>query len=163
MFQCIILLRHGESADKQAGQTDFDRVLTGRGRHSILQLGQHLIAEKIFPDIILSSSAVRTQETTQTLTGIPEAPKSRIIFEPALYLGLDDDYIEVIHKVERPSGILMIVGHNPTISALVGWITNHYSKALLPGQAAHILLDTSFERPNEISGKLVQLIGPFLK
>jgi phosphohistidine phosphatase len=164
MPSSIILLRHGESADKQTGQSDFDRTLTDRGRHAIEELGLFLIRQKIFPDVILSSNAVRTTQTSQVLLESLERPKTPIIYDPVLYYGHDLDYKSSISKVEMKTKVLVVVGHNPTISSLIGDMTGNYSRALLPGQAAFI--DLNKRGPlsiEDISGKLLRLIGPFLK
>ena len=162
MFRKIILLRHGESADRQKGQTDFERMLTERGRHSITQLGLFFSREKIFPDIILSSNAVRTTQTTQTLVDALQDLKPTIIYDPALYHGGDRDYEKSILKIKEPMELLVVVGHNPTISSFVGAITGNYSRAFQPGQSALIELDGNSESILSLSGTLTKYIGPFL-
>ena len=160
MMTHLILLRHGESADRQMGQTDFDRTLTTRGRHSITQLGLYLKSEKIFSDFILSSDAIRAKQTTQTLADALSIPEPSITYDSSLYLGLDLDYRASILKMKGPIKLLIVVGHNPSISSLATIINGHYSKAFQPGQAAFIELMTA-QKIGTVKGNLLRFIGPF--
>ena len=156
----ILLVRHGETTDKQHGQSDFDRVLTPQGRHSVELLSAFLMKEKIFPKIILSSSAIRTMQTVKSILGVMDDQPVPVRYERELYQGSDDVYLELLSKVLPSFDIVMVVGHNPSISSLIGVMTGQYSIALYPGQAALIVVNSL----NEItSGKLVKLMGPFLK
>jgi len=163
MLHSIVLIRHGESADKQANQTDFDRILTVRGAESIHRLGMRLKEEKIFPDGIISSDAVRTVQTTRALSSILETPEPSIHFQHSLYNSPDEKYLDCISGIEKEFGLLMLVGHNPSISSVIGRITGEYSTALHPGQAAFIQLFRSDVELKPLAGKLIRLIGPFLK
>lgn len=162
MFPTIILLRHGESADKQTGQTDFDRILTVRGSQSITQLGVYLNSEKIFPEIILASPATRTTQTVQEMFRVLNNPKPTIIYDPILYHGYDDDYRNSISRILNSIKVLMVVGHNPSISSLVGSLTGNYSKALRPGEAAFIQLNDSKLKLKSESGSLEKFVGPLI-
>lgn len=162
MLRKLILLRHGESADKQIGQSDFDRTLTERGHHSITQLGLFLMSEEIIPDFILSSGAIRTKQTTQAMLEVLSVSSSAIIFDMELYLGFDLHYRDSILKICDHVNSLLVVGHNPSISSLTGIITGQHSKALLPGQAAYIELDLNDEKIKRLKGRLVKFIGPFV-
>lgn len=164
MLSTIILLRHGESADKQPGQLDFDRSLTKLGRRSISQAGLYLKEEKLIPDFIISSNAKRTIETTQAISSVLEIPFDIIIYDPLLYQGSDKDYHTRLSLIDASFKLVLMVGHNPSISSLIGRLTGSYSTALHAGQAALIQFTTHANRNFEGSvGRLTKLIGPFLK
>jgi phosphohistidine phosphatase len=152
----ILLVRHGESADKQPGQSDFDRVITSRGRNAVEQLGSFLQQEKLIPKIIISSSAIRTKQTVESIIKTIEAPHPIIQYEQGLYQGSEHDYLDFISKIDSSTDVAMLVGHNPSISSLIGLLTGQHAVALHPGQVALIQVDTSV-------AKLLKLIGPFLK
>ena len=77
------VLRHAKAvADPPAGGADYDRPLTGRGRHDAVDLGTRLAAgDGVFgldgvalPQVILSSSAARTYQTAELVLenmGVP--------------------------------------------------------------------------------------------
>jgi phosphohistidine phosphatase len=152
VVRIIVLLRHGESADKQVGQMDFDRVLTERGKNSIHQLGRHLRQENIFPDVMFSSTAVRSQQTARILAS--EMAKGDIECINSLYNGDDSEYFNV---VLHSAGTIVIVGHNPAISFVAGKLCNNYAISFAPGQAAIIEIGANPSEP--MSGKLLGLVG----
>ena len=154
----LILVRHGESADKQPGQSDFDRVLTLKGKISIELLGKFFKRDKLKLNSVISSPAMRARETSIILSHAIEFLSEKIQFEASLYDGTDQDYLDVISN-SMPS--LMIVGHNPAISNLIGNATGDYSTALLPGQSAVLEIDDGVD-PKRIK-QSIQLIGPFHK
>jgi phosphohistidine phosphatase len=152
----IFFVRHGESADKQHGQTDFDRVLTHKGKISIELLGKFFKEGKIKVNSILSSPSARTSETALILSKAIRFSIHDVEFESSLYNGTDQNYLNVTHN---SSPGLIVVGHNPAISYVVGKLTGDYSISLHPGQCA-VIEFSSVEESNSM-GKLVQLIGPF--
>jgi phosphohistidine phosphatase len=154
----IILVRHGESADKQAGQTDFDRVLTERGKISIHRLSEYFKQENVFPDVIISSTAQRTKQTAFLIADGINFPPASIQFDGLLYNGTDTDYLSAL---KNSNDVTMIIGHNPTISFIIGKITENYSVALSAGQS--VLLEIEGKSEVIFKGRLIKLIGPFLK
>jgi phosphohistidine phosphatase len=131
----LILLRHGESADKQHGQTDFERILTPRGIDSIKRLATHFANEKLIPDYAIVSPAARTMQTTQILLDALDL-KLELHFEDDIYNGDELTYQNLINSVSNDSKCLLLVGHNPTISSLAGRLTGKTFISLLPGEAA---------------------------
>lgn len=156
MIQKIILVRHGESADKQVGQTDFERVLTDRGKISIQQLGRFLKQENIFPDSIFASTAVRTQQTAEILAA--EIGKKEIENVASLYNGTDSEYLNILSQT---AGTVLIVGHNPAISFVAGKLCTDYSICFAPGQAA--IIEISTDHSKNLFGRLLKLVGPLNK
>lgn len=155
-MRSIILLRHAESADKQHGQTDFDRILTNRGVDSIKQLAAQLSNEKIIPDYVLASPAVRTKQTALLLlSGMVLKMEPR--FERDIYNGDDLVYQNLISATGNEWKCLLLVGHNPSISALVGRLTEKSFAGLYPGQAAVL----TFEKEITQSA-LLKTLGPFM-
>lgn len=152
----LILLRHGESADKQHGQSDFERVLTTRGMASISRLAKHLLTEKIIPDYALVSPAQRTKQTAALLLDAL-ALKLDWHQESDLYYGGDLAYQNLIASVVREWSCILLVGHNPSISALVGRLTKKTHIGLHPGEAAILSIDNGLER-----AALLKTLGPFL-
>ena len=156
MLRKVILVRHGESADKQAGQSDFDRALTVRGRSSVQRLGKYLGQENIFIDLLFSSPAVRAKQTTTIVA--EEIGLTKIKYVVPLFNGTDSDYLDIVHQCV---GTIMIVGHNPAISFVAGKLCNNYSISLMPGQA--VIIEISEDDSKKSSGSLLKLVGPLHK
>ena len=156
MMRYLILLRHGESADKQHGQADFERVLTTRGIDSIIRLAAHLSNEKIIPDYALVSPATRTKQTAQILLDALDL-KLNQNFETDIFNGDDLVYKSLVESVSVDWNYFLLVGHNPSISALVGRLTQKSFVGLHPGQAAILTFDNKIEQST-----LLKTIGPFM-
>ena len=124
MKQILILVRHGESADKQQAQADFDRILTARGENSVRLLGAQLLQEKIIPKYIFSSAAKRAIQTTEAIAKVLQIPLDQIVFDDTFYTGTERDYTNRVHFSDDT---IMLVGHNPTISSVIGELTGKYS------------------------------------
>lgn len=79
----LMLLRHAESA-RPAGVDDHERRLADRGRAESPWVGRYLAAEALLPDLVLVSTARRTQETWELVR--PTLGKAvRHRDEPQLY------------------------------------------------------------------------------
>ena len=63
----LILMRHAKSDWSQGGLSDFERPLNKRGVKDSSALGKWMADHLELPDVILCSSARRTQQTMQLL------------------------------------------------------------------------------------------------
>ena len=156
MRRKIFLVRHGESADRQHSQTDFDRVLTEQGRKSIQQLGKFFKQQGFVVDSFISSSAQRTKETAGLIAKEIGYSSDLMVYEASLYNGSEADYWNMIHQSR---GTLILVGHNPSISSIIGKIAGDYSISLLPGQCASLEFDNA--EKSSPGAQLIPLYGPF--
>ena len=120
----LFFYRHAK-AEKVNGKSDFSRNLNKKGQRQAKEVGRLLQKYNHFPDIIISSSANRTIETTNVTTQGWNASSSSATINyklDSLYGGDESMYFEEIYNaVEKNKGIssVMLVGHNPTISACV--------------------------------------------
>lgn len=135
MIRTIILLRHGESAEIEPGQRDFDRVLTAKGEASIRQLAAKLVALKIFPDRVLCSPALRTKQTASILLAEMKLTLATS-FEYSIYNGGVVDYFDFLEQSAQVAHCVLMVGHNPTISGLMNHLGIKHFLGFAPGQAA---------------------------
>ncbi len=85
-------------------------------------MGQLLVDEDLVPDRILTSSAVRAVATTELAAGEFEQHVD-IEVTRELYLASPHTYVDVIEEMGHDAECLMVVGHNPGISALVTVLT----------------------------------------
>ncbi len=106
-MKTLYLLRHAQS-DMGFNQKDFDRPLTEHGYAQAKEIA------KYFSDIdmALSSSAVRTRETLETIIEVGTTP-NKIKFTHDLYNAEAQTIFEEIGRINAQS--LLIVAHNPGI------------------------------------------------
>lgn len=110
----LILMRHAEAS---SASSDRDRPLTRYGRSQAKKMASRFLSRSVTPDLILVSSAHRTQETGAIIleTLSLSAP---VRVEPALYTGMEDDYLAAVSRTEDSYRTVLLIGHNPSISGL---------------------------------------------
>lgn len=117
---CLLyLLRHGEAA---GGGNDHDRMLTAAGRRAAGTVGRWLTATGESPDRVLSSGAQRARRTAELAmdAGGWDAP---LVVTDALYLTGPGEVLGVVARQGADADGLLVVGHEPTWSGLVGGLT----------------------------------------
>jgi len=135
------LLRHAKAAtDPPPGGSDFDRVLTPRGRRDAAALGRLLahgaaglgpaLRGVPLPAVALVSAAVRTAATAElVLAELNPPPEVRLDHE--LYGADPEEVLASVRALPDDVAAVMVVGHNPTALALAqGLIAEGEQKAL---------------------------------
>ncbi len=113
----LSLLRHAKSRWSDAGLEDIDRPLNKRGEKDAPRMGAYLARQRLVPDLILCSPAVRTRQTLDlVLPRLKASPE--IVYEDALYPGSPAAMLKCLRKVAPGVRQAMIVGHNPGLQAL---------------------------------------------
>jgi phosphohistidine phosphatase len=110
----LFVLRHAKSSWDDPGLDDHERPLAPRGRHASEAIRAHLSATGVEPELVLCSSSRRTRET---LDGIGVGGEHLI--EPDLYGASCQEVLDRLHRVPDEIESVMLVGHNPTLQALV--------------------------------------------
>ena len=114
----LMLLRHAKSDWKADYGYDHERPLNKRGRRAARAVGEFVTAHGLAPDLVLTSSAVRTRTTTE-LAASAGNWNTEIVTVADLY---GADLTTVLDLVKGVSGVnrLMVVGHEPTMSGFLG-------------------------------------------
>jgi phosphohistidine phosphatase len=117
MMKRLYLLRHTKSSWKEDDLSDHERPLAPRGRRAAPPIGVYLRDHQILPDLVLASSARRTQETWELVSlMLPKPPK--VLYEDKLYLATADELLVRLRKVDDEAASLLVVGHNPGLQEL---------------------------------------------
>ncbi|MEO0635935.1 MAG: histidine phosphatase family protein [Pseudomonadota bacterium] len=113
----LMLLRHTKSSWSEPGMSDHDRTLNDRGRSNAVAMANYIRDVCPLPQMIICSSAVRTQETlAPILTALgDDAPEPFVT--RAIYEAPGAAYINQIASGPDGSNVL-VVGHNPTTESL---------------------------------------------
>lgn len=115
----LLLLRHGKSAWDSAAATDFERPLAGRGRRDAPRMGRWLKHHGLVPDRILSSPALRAQETAVLVAEVLALPDTRVAFDRRLYEADGATLGAVLAPWPHATRRLLLVGHNPGLDELL--------------------------------------------
>jgi len=122
-MKTLLILRHAKSSWEDAGVKDHDRALNPRGVHSAPRMGRLMVAEDLVPEMIISSSATRAYSTAELVAGVlPADPEIETTRE--LYLASPHTYLDVIADLAGDADPVLVVGHNPAVTALVTLLTD---------------------------------------
>jgi phosphohistidine phosphatase len=128
----LYLVRHGIAEDRSASGRDEDRALTRDGTEKMQRATVGLASLDVKPDAIWSSPLRRAVQTAE-LVRDAIAPGLELLTEPRLRPEADVD--AMLQGLQAASGVqaLMLVGHEPTISALASaLLTGSTSGARMP-------------------------------
>jgi len=116
--QLLTLVRHGKSSWQTAGQSDHDRPLNERGSGDAPVMARRLVDRGCIPDLILCSSAVRTQQTAALLMSGLGLDKESIQFHDELYLASPATILSAVQSLGIDYAHTMIIAHNPGLEDL---------------------------------------------
>jgi phosphohistidine phosphatase len=109
-------MRHANAQWKDPQIADYDRPLNRRGNSEAEAMSRRLVELKLIPTILLSSSALRAQQTADIVAReLGLAARSRRSDE-SLYLASAADILRVVQTTGPRIPHLLIVGHNPGIT-----------------------------------------------
>lgn len=118
-MKTLYLVRHAKSSWDNANQSDHDRPLNQRGERDAPRMGKRLRKRGDQPEVIISSSAVRALTTASILATALDYPTSDISIEERLYGAEPEDVLSIIGNLDDGIHCAMLVGHNPTFTALI--------------------------------------------
>ena len=112
----MYVLRHTKSSWDDESLPDYDRPLATRGVRDGKRLAKHISQADIRPDVVLCSSARRSQQTLAFVAGSLGAPAVRMLDE--LYGADVADVFALVHALEDEFASVLIIGHNPCLAEL---------------------------------------------
>ena len=119
----LYIVRHGIAvAYGTPGLNDADRPLTPKGQRRMREIGRGLRGLGVAPDRIVSSPLPRAWQTAETVAaelGIADRLEASEMLHVDRSAGSIRDWL-----LSRSEESLMIVGHNPAFSVLVGLLVN---------------------------------------
>jgi phosphohistidine phosphatase len=114
-MKSLILVRHAKTIQYGYDQ-DFDRTLTDRGEENAERISSEMVKIGLIPDLIISSPAVRTTQTTKIYAGNFGYPTGNVRYEKKLYSGMQTtSFLKMLHELDDRHTTVMVVGHNPTV------------------------------------------------
>lgn len=126
MTRRLLLLRHAEAVrppgDDFSEQADLARALTTEGHLAASRCGAWLREHALSPDFILCSPARRTRETLAALGPFQSPPLLPTQFCPDIYEAPPAALLERIRQAPAEARTVLLVGHNPGISALARYL-----------------------------------------
>ena len=156
---CLLVLRHGKSDWDADFATDADRPLATRGRRAAATIGRHLAATGPVPDLALTSPARRARDTlTLTADAMGWGGPTRIV--DALYGRGPAAVLDELRTLGPGEETVMIVGHEPTWSSLIGLLSGVHVRFPTAALALLDLADGGWVDMAADSAELVWLVTP---
>lgn len=117
-MKTLLILRHAKSSWDDPGLADHDRPLARRGWKDAPRIGELLLEERLVPELILASTAVRALQTA-TLVAQASRYDCEMRTLPELYLAEAAVYLALARKLDDRLARVLFVGHNPGVEELV--------------------------------------------
>lgn len=151
----VFILRHGKAEDSGHGG-DASRKLTKKGHDEIVAIADWMAAQGLQFDLIAASPLVRAQETAAIVADVLGAEK--IETWKILVPGGNPD--TVCHEINRlaGAGAVLLVGHEPLLSSLIGRIIAGDAGAGIVMTRGALAKIRNFSFTNRPSGDLHWLI-----
>ena len=113
----LYLLRHAKSSWEDPALHDRDRPLAPRGRRATARIARWARQRDVRPQLVVSSSAVRAQETLQGV--LPGLGEPEVWSEDTLYAASAETLFERVRALPDVAEDAMLVGHNPGLGDLL--------------------------------------------
>ena len=155
-MKTLIIVRHGAFSHKKLGVLDEDHPLNRQGRHEVADAADRFAALQLTPDLVLSSSACRAHETAEIFQKKLKLPKERLQIEEEIYEAEKRDVLRIIHRQDDSNEVIMLVGHNPGMTALLHHLVASDVPKMLSSSFAVVELDVNNWR--QISFKNSRLV-----
>jgi phosphohistidine phosphatase len=112
----LTLVRHA-NAEQESDVRDFERPLSKKGQGEANEIARRFQERGLIPDLIFASAAVRTRETAEIFAKVLGVAPRLLQVDDSLYLAEGDAIVAAIRAVGPRVSHLMLIGHNPGISA----------------------------------------------
>jgi phosphohistidine phosphatase len=165
-MRVLVLARHAKAEAHAGALGDHARALAPRGRTDAKDLGTTLAAAGLEPDVAYVSDAIRTSQTWELASGDWEVPVVHRRRE--LYNTTVATLVALLTGTEPGATNVMVVGHEPTMSAAASFLagTGSSREALqriahgLPtGMAAILEFDGEWSELGSESARLRAVLG----
>ncbi|RPH62599.1 MAG: phosphohistidine phosphatase SixA, partial [Chloroflexi bacterium] len=118
----LYLMRHAIATEPDEDTDDSQRPLTEKGRKKLGKIARNLDKLDLTFDLILTSPYLRAHQTAEVVADELNIKKKLVVESENLTpLGFADKLVEEINARE-PAENLLIVGHEPFLSHLIGML-----------------------------------------
>ncbi|MFC2100633.1 histidine phosphatase family protein [Bacteroidota bacterium] len=140
-MKTIFLVRHAKSSWQNPDLNDDERPLLKKGENRTKLISKYLKENKIVPELLISSHAVRAYETAKIIAKSINYPENKIRIDKRLYEKGIKGYYNVIDDLQDEVSSIMLFGHNPTITSFA----NHFVENIFDYIPTSGIVSFSFE------------------
>ncbi len=155
MVERIYFLRHGVAVEPEEWNNPNDEIrpLTPNGIEAMKRQAKYLRETKLKVDAIVASPLVRAHETAKIVAKVFDL---EVVESDLLKPGFNLTALGKLVKECAPAQRLMIVGHEPDFSSVIGQLIGGGNVEMRKGGLARI--DITSQRP--LRGQLIALLTP---
>ena len=113
----LYIVRHAQKENELLEQDDYDRELSPEGIQEAQNMANNFALKNLPIDLIVASPAVRTRHTAEIFASELGYNKT-IMLNEVLYMAFVNELIETITYTYDTIDCMLIVGHNPSLTAL---------------------------------------------
>ena len=113
----VFIARHTTKEREVVNEYDYDTELTAQGIEKAVKMAKYLASKDPKIDLIVASPAVRTRQTAEIFAKELDYTKT-IMLNEVLYMAFVNELIETITYTYDTVDTMLIVGHNPSLTAL---------------------------------------------
>ena len=156
----LYILRHGKAEKKTLDDgSDEDRQLTNTGREEVKKIARCLRTSGIRFDLIGTSQLVRAAETAEIIAKELRNQRQPEVWE-SLQPGGDLDRLKQDIRTSGSGGPVLIVGHEPMLSTLIGEIIADEGNARVFLRKGGLAIIGEIGQDEPLKGRLLRLIDP---
>lgn len=151
----LYFLRHGRADRSAWSGSDFDRPLTPEGRERMIRESQRLNKIGLQVDHVLTSPLVRARQTAEVFAEVT-GQVERIVVDERLAHDFSMSALKAIVGDHNTAEKLLMVGHEPSFSAVIGELIGGAPVVCKKGCLARVDIPSS----SVLKGELVWLLQP---
>ena len=159
-MKTLYLIRHAKSSWKNPDLSDKERPLNKRGKNDAPFMGKLLKEKKIIPELIISSDAVRAKKTSYAIAKELNYEKENIVLTDEIYEASSLELLNQIKQFSQDFNSIMLFGHNPSLTSMHNYLTNHYIDNIPTCGIVGIEFQNQWANITEGSGKFLFFIYP---
>lgn len=118
-MKILLIIRHAKSGWDDTSLSDFERILTERGKSDAAMMAKRIKKNLKEIDLFFSSPAKRAKKTARIFIKEYEKSEKYLFLIPSLYEASVRDYYDMLENVEDKNNTIAIFAHNPTITEFV--------------------------------------------
>lgn len=148
-MKILYLVRHAKSSWEDPSLDDIDRPLKKSGVNDAYIMGAFLKERNIFPELLMSSPAVRALSTAVIFTNQLKIPTEKLRIYREVYESSPGHILHIIRQISPAIKSIMVFGHDPSLTNLFMLITGKSLEKIPTSAVASISM--SIERWDEIA------------
>lgn len=157
----IVFMRHAKAQKESPDGSDFSRELEVRGTKDAILMTQSLAQTRFIPQQIVASPAMRTKKTMEIVAQELKLKPENLDLDSGLYEADLSDIMHVIHGLNDTYNCVMVVGHNPSITSIIGYLSDMFAEHIpTSGIVVVAFEDNTWKLVQTRKGKVVWFKNP---